>query len=256
MKKHLCTLILAACGIPGLALAELPVMEPSPVFVASGSSGSYAGSGVSTPPSAQGELFMQLQQLQQEIARLRGVLEEHEHMIRQLKQEGLERYQDLDQRISGHSSATAVSPSTSSDVSAQAAIGDETTASTGDPAQEKLYYDAAFDFIKQKDFDKANQAFNAFLRKYPNGQYAGNAQYWLGEVNLAQGDLQAAGRAFATVTQSFPHSQKIPDALYKLADVERRLGNTEKARGFLQQVISQYPGTSAAQLAQRMLGTL
>ncbi|MCO6705058.1 tetratricopeptide repeat protein, partial [Streptomyces sp. CHB9.2] len=67
----------------------------------------------------------------------------------------------------------------------------------GDPAKEKLYYDAAFDLIKAKDFDKASQAFNAFLRKYPNSQYAGNAQYWLGEVNLAKGDLQAAGQAFA-----------------------------------------------------------
>ena len=28
----------------------------------------------------------------------------------------------------------------------------------GDPAKEKLYYDAAFDQIKQKDFDKASQA--------------------------------------------------------------------------------------------------
>ena len=50
-----------------------------------------------------------------------------------------------------------------------------------DPAKEKLYYDAAFDLIKSKDFDKASQAFNAFLRKYPNSQYSGNAQYWLGE---------------------------------------------------------------------------
>jgi TolA-binding protein len=57
----------------------------------------------------------------------------------------------------------------------------------GDPAKEKLYYDAAFDLIKAKDFDKASQAFTAFLRKYPNSQYAGNAQYWLGEVNLAKG---------------------------------------------------------------------
>lgn len=43
----------------------------------------------------------------------------------------------------------------------------------------------------------------------------------------------------------------MPDSLYKLADVERRLGNNDKAKGILQQVISQYPGTSAAQLAQR-----
>jgi TolA-binding protein len=61
-----------------------------------------------------------------------------------------------------------------------ATAGSAASSEPGDPAKEKLYYDAAFDLIKAKDFDKASQAFAAFLRKYPNSQYAGNAQYWLG----------------------------------------------------------------------------
>ena len=56
-----------------------------------------------------------------------------------------------------------------------------------DPAKEKLFYEAAFDLIKAKDFDKANQALPRSCANIPNSQYAGNAQYWLGEVNLAQG---------------------------------------------------------------------
>lgn len=48
----------------------------------------------------------------------------------------------------------------------------------------------------------------------------------------------------------------MPDSLFKLADVERRLGHNDKARGILQQVIAQYPGSSAAQLAQRDLQRL
>lgn len=97
--------------------------------------------------------------------------------------------------------------------------------------RKKLYYDAAFDLIKAKDFDKASQAFAAFLRKYPESQYAGNAQYWLGEVNLAKGDLQGAGQAFARVSQAYPQHSKVPDSLYKLADVEIRMGNRDKAQG-------------------------
>ncbi len=56
---------------------------------------------MTTPTSVQGELFMQLQQMQDELARLRGTLEEQQNQIQQLKQESLERYQDLDRRISG-----------------------------------------------------------------------------------------------------------------------------------------------------------
>jgi len=75
----------------------------------------------------------------------------------------------------------------------------------------------------------------------------------LGEVNLAKGDLQGAGQAFAKVSQLYPKHAKVPDSLYKLADVERRLGHTDRVKGILQQVVAQYPGTSAAQLAQRDL---
>jgi len=91
------------------------------------------------------------------------------------------------------------------------------------------------------------------LRKYPSSPYAGNAQYWLGEVNLARGDLQGAGQAFAKVSQAYPQHNKVPDSLYKLADVEVRLGNRDKANGILRQVIADYPNSSAAQLAQRQL---
>jgi tol-pal system protein YbgF len=231
-----------------------------------GTNGAYAGGGVSTPVSAQGELFNQLQSMQQQIERQQGAIEVLQNEVSRLKQEGLERYQDLDRRI-GSGVAPAATPENSSgggDLNAPAAAAGAGAGAAAaqapaagsepaDPAKEKLYYDAAFDLIKAKDFDKASQAFAAFLRKYPNSQYAGNAQYWLGEVNLAKGDLQGAGQAFAKVSQLYPKHAKVPDSLYKLADVERRLGHTDKVKGILQQVVAQYPGTSAAQLAQRDL---
>ncbi|CRL50964.1 MULTISPECIES: tol-pal system protein YbgF [Pseudomonas] len=232
-----------------------------------GTNGAYAGGGVSTPVSAQGQLFNQLQQMQDQISRQQGVIEELQNDVARMKQENLERYQDLDRRI-GTGVAPAATPensSTGGDLNAPSAAAAGASAGAAaaqapaaggepaDPAKEKLYYDAAFDLIKAKDFDKASQAFAAFLRKYPNSQYAGNAQYWLGEVNLAKGDLQGAGQAFAKVSQLYPKHAKVPDSLYKLADVERRLGHTDKVKGILQQVVSQYPGTSAAQLAQRDL---
>ncbi|HHW2506778.1 TPA: tol-pal system protein YbgF [Pseudomonas aeruginosa] len=273
MPKHLRVLTFLALSLPFAAWAEVPVYDgvaannggnvPPSGYGTTGAGGAFAGGGVTTPTSVQGELFMQLQQMQDELARLRGTLEEQQNQIQQLKQESLERYQDLDRRISGGGAPAAQNSAPAGAINANGApaapAGNNAPAPSsepGDPAKEKLYYDAAFDLIKSKDFDKASQAFNAFLRKYPNSQYSGNAQYWLGEVNLAKGDLQGAGQAFARVSQSYPSSQKVPDSLYKLADVERRLGNNDKAKGILQQVISQYPGTSAAQLAQRDLKNL
>ncbi|UVE16586.1 tol-pal system protein YbgF [Pseudomonas sp. LS44] len=261
-------LTVLALSLPFAAWAEVPVVDNAGGSSASnyppagyGTSGAYAGGGVTTPSSAQGELFMQMQQMQEEVARLRGMVEEQQNEIQRLKQESLERYQDLDGRLSGGAAAASQNSSAAGAVnanSAPTAPASQAPASSepGDPAKEKLYYDAAFDLIKAKDFEKASQAFAAFLRKYPNSQYAGNAQYWLGEVNLAKGDLQAAGQSFAKVSQNYPQHAKVPDSLYKLADVEQRLGHADKAKGILQQVVAQYPGSSAAQLAQRDLQRL
>ncbi|UUD63634.1 tol-pal system protein YbgF [Pseudomonas seleniipraecipitans] len=257
-----------ALSLPLAVWAQVPVQDGSTgngggnSNAGYGTSGAYAGGGVQTPSTAQGMLFSQLQQMQQEIAQLRGMLEEQQNDIQRLKKEGLERYQDLDKRLSSGAAAGAAGTQNSPAAGASNGAGGSSAGDTGqaqasgepaDPAKEKLFYDAAFDLIKAKDFDKASQAFAAFLRRYPNSQYAGNAQYWLGEVNLAKGDLQGAGQAFAKVSQSYPQHAKVPDSLFKLADVEIRLGNNDKAKGILQQVIAQYPGTSAAQLAQRDL---
>ncbi|TIR55175.1 MAG: tol-pal system protein YbgF [Mesorhizobium sp.] len=265
--------VLALSLAPFMAWAAVPVVDNDSGYNNSGGSyppagygtnGAYAGGGVSAPVSAQGELFNQLQQMQDQISRQQGAIEVLQNEVSRMKQENLERYQDLDRRI-GTGVAPAATPENSpagGDLNAPGAAAGAGAAAPAapaasgepaDPAKEKLYYDAAFDLIKAKDFDKASQAFAAFLRKYPNSQYAGNAQYWLGEVNLAKGDLQGAGQAFAKVSQLYPKHAKVPDSLYKLADVERRLGHTDKVKGILQQVVTQYPGTSAAQLAQRDL---
>ncbi|EIK59080.1 tol-pal system protein YbgF [Pseudomonas lactis] len=267
--------VLALSFAPLAVWAAVPVTDSNSGYNNSGSSyppagygtnGAYAGGAATSAPSAQGELFNQLQRMQDQLAQQQGAIEVLQNQVNQLKQEGLERYQDLDRRI-GAGVAPAATPDNSSAGGAPsaaaggaaagaAAAAPAASSEPGDPAKEKLYYDAAFDLIKAKDFDKASQAFTAFLRKYPNSQYAGNAQYWLGEVNLAKGDLQAAGQAFAKVSQLYPKHAKVPDSLYKLADVERRLGHTDKVKGILQQVVAQYPGTSAAQLAQRDLQRL
>lgn len=267
MRKHSRLLILLALAASPTSWAQVPVVDGGGAYSPSGYGETGAASGGSAvgaaSASAQSQVFQQLQQLQQEVTRLRGALEEQQYEIKQLKQQSLERYQDLDGRLAAQAAAPAAqqapaaqAPSAAPTASAdeQAAAGN--AAAPGDPAKEKLFYDAAFDLIKNKDFPKAEQAFGAFLRKYPSSQYAGNAQYWLGEVKLAQGDLQGAGQAFARVSQSYPNHAKVADSLYKLADVEQRLGNSAKAKGILQQVVAQYPGSSAAQLAQRDLARL
>lgn len=257
--RSLALLLLAA---PFAAQAKAPVVDAYGTAQVQQVAGGAqpATPAAQTPLSAQGELFLQLQQLHNEVARLRGLVEEQQYQIRQLTEQGLERYKELDARLETLRSqsvlAPVMTPESSSAAPAAAEAAAAEPAAESDPEKEKLLYDASFDLIKARDFEKADLAFSAFLRKYPQSQYASNAQYWLGEVKLAQGQVDAAGEAFSILVKQYPQSAKVPDALYKLAEVERRQGNVEQARQVLQQVISQYPKSSAAKLAQSELARL
>jgi len=110
-----------------------------------------------------------------------------------------------------------------------------------------------FDLIKTRDFDQAEQALSGFLHRYPESQYAANAQYWLGEVYLVKGQAEPARAAFAKVVKNWPKHAKVPDALYKQADAAQRLSQNEQASRLLREVIEKYPNSSAAKLAQRDL---
>lgn len=256
--------------LPFAALAQVPVYD--------GSSGTARGnpSVPSAPQQAQaglsmeGQLMQQLYQLQQEVSMLRGLVEEQEYKLKQMEQDQLDRYEDLDRRLSsgmgGGAPSNAQGPldgplPTSSNSGSSAPDGQSNppaqngaaNSAEPDPAREKLMYDASFDLVKARDFDKAIQAFSAFVQRYPRSEYAGNAQYWLGEIYLVESDLQSAGRAFALVVSEYPGHRKEADALYKLADVEHRLGNQDKAATLYREVLSKHPNSSAAQLARRDL---
>lgn len=265
-------------GFRGLTVALLlsPVAVMAQVPVIDGTAGGVRGGQPSTPATQQapagfsieGQLMQELYQLQQEVAMLRGRLEEQEYRLKQMEQDQLDRYKDIDRRLSAGAAAPGSPTEEQGAVSAQGLASDakpdgserapQADAGTAevDPEREKLMYDAAFDLVKARDFEKAIQAFSAFVRKFPNSEYAGNAQYWLGEIHLVESDLESAGRAFAKVVSEYPGHRKEADALYKLADVERRLGNRIKAMELYQEVISRHPNSSAAQLARRDLDNL
>jgi tetratricopeptide (TPR) repeat protein len=56
---------------------------------------------------------------------------------------------------------------------------------------------------------------SAFIR-HPDSEYAGNAQYWIGECYYTQRDYARALEAFNKVIERYPKGQKVPDALLKV----------------------------------------
>lgn len=205
------------------------------------------------PPAAPaaddiGGLFNQVQQLQQEVMRLNGLVEQQAYELRQLKEQSLERYLDIDRRLASGAAprganASAAAPAASRPSASGAAAAEQ-------PGEAEAYR-AAYALVRGQEFAAAVPAFTRFLQNFPDGRYAPNAYYWLGELYLVlePADPEAARQSFMLLLGQYPNHAKIPDALYKLGRVHYIKGNPERAREFLERVRRDYPDSSAARLA-------
>lgn len=123
----------------------------------------------------------------------------------------------------------------------------------GNPEDERRGYDAAFDELKEGRYAEAARRFKSFLQLYPDGEYAPNAQYWLGESYYVTQNYEIALEAFQTLLRKFPNSTKAPDGLLKLGYCQYELRQWNEAEATLNRVMQQYPDTTVARLAQGRL---
>jgi len=129
-------------------------------------------------------------------------------------------------------------------------------ASTIDPAAEQQAYRAAFDLLKKGKFDLASNALQGFLKDYPNGRFADNAQYWLGEAYYVNRKFDPALKAFERLLIDFPDSPKRSHAMLKIGFIHDEAGRQQPAKQILTQLIQRYPQSTAAGLAKKRLSRL
>ena len=122
-----------------------------------------------------------------------------------------------------------------------------------DPAEEKAQYDEAFDALKNARYAEASRQFASFVQAYPNGEYADNAQYWLGESYYVTRNYRVALETFQRLLTRYPESSKVPDARLKIGLSYYSLKNWDAAEQELKSVVDDYPDSTVARLAQNRL---
>jgi len=188
------------------------------------------------------ELYLQMEQMQQEIAMLRDQVEAQNHQITRMKQEQQDRYLDLDRRLSALMSADAPTTTASPDVAAVTL----TPAEAYKQAQKLMY---------EKKYQEANDAYLAMAKQYPQEPLAVNATYWSGEIYLLQGELEKALSSFRSVAENHPDHQKVADASYKVGYTLDKLGKPADAKVWMKKVVDQFTGKAdtAVRLAKNYL---
>ena len=214
------------------------------------------------------EVLGRLEQLQHEVQLLRGVVEEQSQTIIDLQKRQGNIYSDLDLRLQAltgndvqHKVVDVTTAQTAQSVvkkpvavqKKSKAVNKDTKSSS---MRQKELYHAAYETLRNGHNVRAIAEFKTLLTEFPNGEYADNAQYWLGEAYKVNQDLNAAKAAFSKVVSNYSGSPKVPDALLKLGYIELAQKNKVKARDYLTQVTVSYPGTTAAHLAAKKLKEL
>lgn len=217
------------------------------------------------------DLLRQVSMLKDEVVALRAQVEELTHQQQQARESARVQYLDLDGRLNRLEGGGAPAGDAEGGVpglgdapaaQAPAAPSDPAPVVHGDPGAmdalegEREAYDQAFAALRSGRYDEAARQFNSFLGYYPDGAFAPNALYWLGESYYVTQNYKLALEQFQRLIQRFPTHDKAPGALLKIGLSQQGLQQLDAAERTLAEVSSRFPGTDAARIAEDRLGSI
>lgn len=170
------------------------------------------------------QLADQMDMLHQEIATLRGRVEELNQLNRNVA-------------APGQSNAPQQNPQ------------------TGDP-QQQAAYQAAADQYRNGRYKEAASSFATFVQSYPDSNLVTDAQFYLGSSQYASKDFKNSIQTMQALVKDHPGDARAPDALLVVAANQIELNDLKSAKASLQRITKDYPQSSAAETAKSRLKLL
>jgi tol-pal system protein YbgF len=213
------------------------------------------------------DLSNQLESLRSDVRAMHNDVDQLNHNLDASRKQQHDLYADLDQRLralearggagpnapaANPGAAAAAVGTSAAGAGASGGVPPPATPASGDGA-DKASYQAAFELLKNGQYDAAIAAFQKFLLIYPDSQLADNAQYWLGEAYYVNRSFPEALNAFQHLVSRYPQSRKLPDAMLKIGYCDYELKQWDAAKSVLTQVATNYADTPAGRLAQQRL---
>ncbi len=235
------------------------------------------------------DLFTQIEALKVELNKLRGQIEVLNNSVENTTKRQRDMYLDLDTRVTrmeqqggagpaagpvtpgspaapastpaaaapvAPATTVATAPATAAAAAAAAAAATAAAAAPGDPAAEARNYEAAQSQRRLGNYQGAIVAFQNFIKLYPKSNLAPRAQYWIGDSYFNLRDFKLAIASQQTLIKSYPESPTVPDALLNVASSQIEMGESIAGKKSLEEIVSKFPISDAADKAKRRLAAM
>lgn len=238
-----------------LALLSLIVFISNPAVA-----NSLFGGGSKSGSSAD----MQVAELEEQMRALKGKLEENEFAVNNIAKKVDKIIADMDFRITAIEKKLneAPAPSAAATDAAPATAPSETNApvtlplenekksdATGDvnlSGNSQEQYDAAFQFLRKGEYDKAEKALKTFIDGNKDSALLSNAYYWLGETYYVRENYEPAAVNFLKGYQGWPKGNKAADNLMKLAMSLDKMKKKKESCTTFDKVTKEFPDADAS----------
>jgi tol-pal system protein YbgF len=186
------------------------------------------------------ELQLRVDQLVQEIARLRGTLEEQANELSTTQRRQIDLQSTLEARLS------RLEPMTIE-------IG-------GRPAKveqaERRRFEAASALFASRDYRNAQLALAGFIVDYPDSPYLPQALFEIGSSQFLQKDYKPAVENLLALVARFPDNPRMPEVMLTLGYAQIELGDRRAARRTLEQLVEKFPDSSVSGAARERIAGL
>ncbi|MCC2641173.1 MAG: exported protein of unknown function, domain [Nitrospira sp.] len=134
------------------------------------------------------------------------------------------------------------------------AVASDLPAAPAQPADTShRLYDRVMEEFRHKDYNAALAGFRFFLELHARSALSANAQYWMGECQYRMGQYKDALDSFYNVIAYYPLSQKLAASTLKIGQIYTKQGEGEKALMMYERVTDQYPDSTEAEAARKIL---
>ena len=182
-------------------------------------------------------LFLKIQELEGELASLRGELESQAYLIEKLLNEEFNQGENQTPEVAD----------------ADAEITSFRFEGINDSKSIDEVYDQAISDLNNKDFQAAKSSFNYLTNNFNDNEKIPLSLFWLGEISLLESNLEESENFFQRLASDFPDHWRTPLAHKKIGDILMMSGEPSAAKTKYQYVVQTFPDKTASSLALQLL---